>query len=213
MKGDGAVLFACASGLEAEGLEGARVLGVGKVEAALSMRDAIDERRPDAVVLFGLAGAFPERHVGRPVRAAIRGLAVCRTDRFGDEGVMTEGGFLDLESLGIGGQAVFEADRELTARCAELLGAPLVSACTVSTGSGSERLSAALAARTGADLETMEGAAVAAACARARVPFAQVRCVSNWTGDRARSCWDRKGALAALRGAVERLRRGIGGPP
>ena len=54
---------------------------------------------------------------------------------------------------------------------------------TVSTCSGMPAASMAMARRTGAQVETMEGAAVAIACQHLAVPLVQLRCVSNYTGD------------------------------
>ncbi len=47
------------------------------------------------------------------------------------------------------------------------------------------------------DIEQMEGAAVAAICERLSIPFAEVRAISNYVGDRFEK-WCIKGALDAL---------------
>jgi nucleoside phosphorylase len=52
----------------------------------------------------------------------------------------------------------------------------------------------------------MEGAAVGLVCHRLRVPFAEVRVVSNTTGHRERQQWDIKGAVSKLELVASALR-------
>jgi nucleoside phosphorylase len=59
--------------------------------------------------------------------------------------------------------------------------------------------------RTGALAEAMEGAAVGMVAARLGVAFAEVRVISNNTGDRGGQAWDLPGALAGLTRLIGRL--------
>lgn len=59
-----------------------------------------------------------------------------------------------------------------------------------------------------ADIETMEGAAVAYVCRQLEVPLLQVRAISNWTGDRGRGECNLGVALELVQRAVRRLLRG-----
>ena len=79
------------------------------------------------------------------------------------------------------------------------------SGATVSTCSGVDLLSRQLHERTHADVETMEGAAVAAICRRCEVPLLHLRAISNWTGDRERSDWNLGAAVDALDRGLRRL--------
>lgn len=187
-------------------------LGVGKAAAAAAMTRALLRRTPALVVLYGVCGAYPARHRTGSPPVAVGGLCVVVEERLGDEGVLTPAGFQDLAALGLGDCGPYLADARHSARLAEALGGlPLVRGCTVSTCSGTDAASADLAARTGADVETMEGAAVALACRQAGVPWVQLRCVSNWTGDRDRGGWDLAGAVARLRAAVRQGVTALGG--
>ncbi len=203
-------LLCCAAPLEARGLDlPVAVLGVGKAAAAMALARRFLRERPPVVLLFGVGGAYPARH--RP--GAVLGpgdLCVLGSDRFGDEGVLQPDGFRDLAQLGLGPVGPFAAEPELAARAAALLDAPIVRGCTVSTCSGTEAASGAMAARADADVETMEGAAVALCCAEFAVPLLQVRAISNWTGDRQRGGWDLPRALQAVQAAVRRLQAGLG---
>ena len=177
------------------------VLGVGKVAATLALTRRVVERRPEAIVVFGVAGAYP----GGP---ELGHACWVTEDWLADEGVQAPSGFLSLEDLRLGTRGPFTAAAALTDALERLLGEtlPRVLGATVSTCSGTDALSAALqAACPGVAVESMEGAAVGAVCAALGIPWTQLRVVSNRTGDRDRGGWDLPGALARLHALVGRL--------
>lgn len=178
-----------------------QVLGVGKVAATLALTRRVLAQRPAAVVAFGVAGAYP----GGP---AIGQACWVTEDWLADEGVETPGGFLSLERLRLGARGPFAADASLTAALDARLGGglPRVVGATVSTCSGTDaRAAMNQAACPGVLVESMEGAAVGAVCTALGIPWAQLRVISNRTGDRDRGGWDLPGALARLHEAVGRL--------
>lgn len=181
-------------------------LGVGKIAAAMSLTAALAEHRPDAVLLIGVGGAYPDRHL-QPGLASVRVHDVCviGSEVIADDGVATPDGFLDLAQLRLGDIGPMACDAELTSRIAAVLGCRIVAGATVSSGAGTDPLSLAYAQRSGAQVETMEGGAVAAVCRRFGVRFAQLRAISNRTGDRKLGGWDLDGALARLSDAVDRV--------
>lgn len=200
----GAPLLLCAAEVEGRGRADVLVLGVGKAAATATLTAALIERRPPWVLLFGVCGTYPEGH-GSGGRLQVGDVCVVGDEWLADEGVTTDQGFLSLAELGLGACGPFLADAERTAEAARVLAAPIVRGATVSACSGTDARSRELAARTGAAIETMEGAAVALACARLRVPWVQVRCVSNRTGPRAGAGWDLARAVAGAQAAVGRL--------
>lgn len=176
-------------------------LGVGKVEATLTLARHVLAQRPTAVVLFGVAGAHPKG-------PAVGATCLVESDWLADEGVEAPSGFLSLEQLGLGRRGPFVADPTLSGWVESRVGGelPRVVGATVSTCSGTdERARAAVTACPDARVETMEGAAVGAVCAALALPWAQLRVISNRTGDRDRAGWDLEGALAVLHPAVGRL--------
>ena len=60
--------------------------------------------------------------------------------------------------------------------------------------------------RVDADVETMEGAAFFETCLRHGVPFAEIRAVSNFTGERDHARWDIPLALRHLEVALQTLK-------
>ncbi|MBL8727023.1 MAG: futalosine hydrolase [Planctomycetes bacterium] len=201
----------CASPLEDFSTDDLRVvtLGVGKTAAAMQLtgllRGAPEAR---AVLLFGVAGAFPDRHRTNPAPVRRGGICVVGSDRFGDEGVETPAGFQDLQALRIGDVGPFPANPRMAQQAASALDVPIVRGVTVSTCSGTEAASLRMWKRCSADIETMEGAAVAYVCRQFELPLLHVRAISNWTGDRDRGDWNLGIAVDAVQQAVRRLARG-----
>lgn len=182
--------------------------GVGKANAAGAAARLLDPARHAAVLNVGIAGALPGGGL-KPGDAVIADLSV-----FADEGVATPAGFSDLTAMGfpIGPDLGVGApgSRELISAITPLCDAAGRIA-TVSTCSGTDPLACEVVSRTGAIAEAMEGAAVGIAVARvaalerAAIGFAEVRAISNTTGDRDRQIWDLGAALASLRRIVREL--------
>lgn len=191
----------CAAPIEGEGLADA-VLGVGKTAAAMRTTRLLLAGRPAWLLLIGVCGAYEGSGL------AVGSLCVVGEDVLADEGVALAGGaFLGLGELGLGAVGPFVADAARTRAIAAALAAPVVRGATVSSCSGEDGLARALARRSGAQVETMEGAAVLQVCQELGVPAVQLRCVSNRTGERARAGWDLRGAVARLHAAVRALAR------
>ncbi|MGC6488943.1 MAG: futalosine hydrolase [Planctomycetota bacterium] len=203
------ILLVHAAPIEGHGLEdlGVQQIGVGKVAATFGVAEAIRRRaNARAVLLFGVAGAFPARQRDDAPPVQIGEVAVVTSDRFGDEGVATPDGFLDLGAMKLGDVGPFAADRRLADEARDRLGCPGVRGVTVSTCSGTDETSSRTLVRCrGADVETMEGAAVAYVCRQHELPLLQVRAVSNWTGDRDAGGWNLGAAVDAVQRAVRRL--------
>ena len=177
-------------------------IGVGKTAAAIGLGRALAKGDVTSVIAIGVAGAH------RPVPVELPALTVGErclvgTDVLADEGVRHPDGFTDLVALGLGSIGPWPADAALLALANAVLGARVVPAATVSTCSGTDALALETATRSGAAIETMEGAAIAAVCAAYEVPWIQLRVVSNMTGDRDRAGWD-------LARALDELGRSIG---
>jgi futalosine hydrolase len=205
-------LYVYAAPLEGDGIAArlpeALRLGVGKTAAAISLTERLATGpRPELVVAFGVCGAFPAEHSsGVGPQLDVLSLCLVADDLFADEGVETPERFVSLPEISLGSIGPYFADESENSRVAKLLGEiPCVRAATVSTCSGTDTSSITTAWRTGAAIETMEGAAIAAVCERFSVPWIQLRCVSNRTGDRSRGAWQLEEAAARLRDAVLRI--------
>ncbi len=164
--------------------------GVGKVNAAAATALRADPQRHALILNLGIAGAL------RPLTALPLGSAVLATSSaYADEGVLTPTGFQSVPDMGFPlgpftGTAI-PAHPALLAALSPLAhsAGPIA---TVSTCSGTDPLAAAIRDRSSAIAEAMEGAAIAHTLARLHpaLPFAEMRIISNSTGDRPRQHWD-----------------------
>lgn len=213
----GEFVVVCASPAESFTEVPVHLLGVGKTAASMRL-PAVVRASPKAraVLLYGIAGAYPDRHRNTPAPVRLGGVCVVGSDRFGDEGIETPAGFVDIETaMGpqladasgkrFGGPSTFPSNPRMAQQAAELLGVPIVHGVTVSTCSGTEAASERMRRRSAADIETMEGAAVAYVCRQLELPLLHVRAISNWTGDRERGEWNAGAAVSGVQRAVLRL--------
>lgn len=185
------------------------ITGVGPINAALAMGMAFSRAEGEgtpvtAVCNAGLAGAFDLTE--RPLLC----LCLAREEVWPEYGLhdgrsVTAGAFGFPQWTPPSGEPVrdrlplagIDALKPFGARCAEDAFLPSLS-LTVAGVSASFARAADLRARYRADLENMEGFAVAYACARQGVPCVEARCVSNKVGPRTQDEKDFPGALRAL---------------
>lgn len=172
--------------------------GVGKANAAGGCAAILARKEHGAVLNLGVAGTYADPG-GTPL-LAIGSVVVASRHLLADEGVQTPGGFVALSTIGfatgLGGDWI-EADPVMLAAIAAA-GWPQAPIATVSTCSGANTQAARIPASTGAWAEAMEGAAVALVASRLGVHYAEVRVISNTTGDRERQRWDLATALSRL---------------
>lgn len=168
--------------------------GVGKSAAAAGVARFFDPARHAGVLSVGIAGALPGSglNMGDTVLA--------NPSVFADEGAITPRGFLSLDAMGFGRDAPPTLPDDTSRAALTPLADRLGPVATVSVCSGVDSWAAETARRTGAIAEAMEGAAAALAARRVDpdARFAELRVISNTTGDRSRQIWDLAGALARL---------------
>lgn len=169
------------------------VTGVGKANAAGATAAALARATYGAVINLGVCGTLP----GSP--AALGDAVLATKSVFADEGVESEVGTAWQPMAALGFPTAIEGD---AVACHPELGTLLRQhathhgvIATVSTCSGTDTRAAAVVQRAGAIAEAMEGAAALLSAARLGVPCAELRVVSNTTGERAHQKWELKRAL------------------
>ena len=169
--------------------------GVGPVNAAYAVTRFLMENSVGCLVVCGVGGAYP----GSGLET---GAVVCAdSETYGDLGADSRDGFLDMQALGFpvigGANPLFNRlplDLFPVARRV-----PFV---TCATCTGTDAKAAALVARTGGAVESMEGAAVVHVARLMGVKVGEVRGISNAVGNRDREAWRLEEAAAAARAAV-----------
>jgi futalosine hydrolase len=169
--------------------------GVGPVNAAHAVTLAIVERRPHAIVVCGVGGAYPGSglHVGDVVCAEV--------ECYGDLGAQAPDGFLDMRALGfpvIAGPPPLYNDLPMEVFPTERR----VKFVTVSTCTGTDAAARAIASRTGGSVENMEGAAVAHVAHLHGVPTGELRGISNLVTNRDAATWRLQEAAVAAQEAL-----------
>jgi futalosine hydrolase len=154
------------------------VCGIGPVEAALQTSLALAERKPDAVLHVGIAGA---RGIAAPALV------------LGSESVYCD--VVDSTSL-LKRIERLQPDADLFARVQAAL--PDAYALPIATAGK-------VGAGTECEVEAMEGFGVLRACALAGVPAVELRAISNAPDEADRGTWSFEDAFAALGDAVARV--------
>jgi futalosine hydrolase len=161
--------------------------GIGAVNAAYALTRFIDREQVDAIVVCGIAGAYPGSGI------AVGDVVCAESECYGDLGASSPDGFLDMQALGF---PIIALPMQLfpAARRAHFV--------TMNTCTGTDDAAKAIAARTGGGVESMEGAAIAHVAALAGIPVGEIRGISNIAGNRDRGAWKVKEAAAAAQEAL-----------
>lgn len=171
--------------------------GMGKTNSAQSLTALLESRHPRAIVGFGVAGAYADSGL------TVGGLALASAESYADEGVETPDGWISTRGIGIpllarsGEEPLFNdfpVDPRLLHSATNALSRAGLAwregpFATVSCCSGTSERGAAIASRTSAICETMEGAAYAHVAALYGVPFLGVRGISNMVENRDPARW------------------------
>ncbi len=169
--------------------------GVGPVNAAHAATLAIVQDKPDAIIVCGVAGAYPSSgiQVGDVVSASL--------EIYGDLGAQSPSGFLDMQALGFPVVATPKVlFNELPMQVFPT--SRTVRFVTVSTCTGTESAARDIEARTKGAVENMEGAAVAHVAHIHGVPIGEVRGISNMVTNRDTKTWRLREAAAAAQQVV-----------
>ena len=166
------------------------ITGVGAVNAAYSLTRFLDREGATRVVVCGIGGAYPGSDL------SVGSVAWAESECYGDLGAAAPEGFLDMQAMGFplipGPEPVYNS------LPLQVYGSGRrVRFVTVNTCTGDNASAAALAARTGGGVESMEGAAIAHVARLFGIPAGEIRGISNPVGNRDRAAWRVKDAAAA----------------
>lgn len=170
------------------------ITGVGMVNTAIELTAQLSStEQPDLVINAGIAGAFSSNiEIGSVVQVV--------TDRFSEIGVEEPSKFVPADFIGL-------MDREQLAFSTSERFQDLkeVTGITVNTVHGNERSIKEVVASLDPDVESMEGAAVAAVCKKFGVRWLQIRAISNLVEPRNTSKWNIPLAINNLNGTLTKL--------
>ncbi len=179
------------------------VTGVGPGEVAMNITRFLERKGAHTIILAGIAGAFP----GTGPRPG--DVCVATSEAYADLGRCTPGGIEPITVDGAPISGVFPLENHIEKLVPQgiferfgLVRGPMVTVCCAS---GTEERIRQLKTRYGCVAENMEGAAAAQVCQEYRVPFLEVRGISNWTGDLDHDNWVIEPSLQAVSRVLEAL--------
>lgn len=163
----------------------------------------------DLIVNVGISGSFTDKY---PIGSVVRVIK----EQFGDVGVESRFGFqtlfqyevLDANTIPFKDGALYAPYLNLEIENA-LSFLPQVSSVTNQTLSGVKEKNEQIRASFNPDIESMEGAAVFYVALMEKIPFVEIRAVSNMAGERDKSLWDTPKALENLKNACKELFKAI----
>lgn len=178
------------------------ITGVGVVNATYQLTRAFTKRPPNIAIQAGIAGSF------HPIYAP--GMVVTvKEDLMGDQGVLESGHWKDLFDMGfMAGNEAPWLNRKLPNPHADLLrrtSLESVRGITVNQVSTNCDMITQLKDKYMPVVESMEGAAFHYVCLLEKIPFLQLRGISNQVGERDKSKWKIESTVDALNQQLIRL--------
>lgn len=167
--------------------------GIGKVNAAHSATCVIENLAVEKIINFGVGGAYPDSGLGTG------DIAIATKEIYGDEGVAGLQNWKGMQEIGIplaqeGRKKYFNEFSAAPLSLGEKIeGSPKIKRgafVTVSSTSGVRSRAVELEKRFKAICENMEGAAIAHVCTIYKIPFFEIRGISNVAGVRDKSTWN-----------------------
>ena len=171
------------------------ISGVGSPATMFSTMKCIAEEKPDLIIQAGIAGSFkPELKIGEVV--------IVETEQWCDLGIEDHNEFHSLFDMKFTKPNELPYSNGIIAckypkiKAIEQL--RKVNAVTSNTAHGNQISIDKIVKKYNPDIETLEGAAVAYICAMEKIPFLQIRSISNIVEPRNREAWNIPLAIISL---------------
>jgi futalosine hydrolase len=182
------------------------ITGVGSVATTWALMRQIDREKPDLIIQAGIAGCFTGRKPGEVV--------IVRDETLADLGVWEEQRFKTLFDLKLADpDAPPFSDGKLVNPYRRLLALSAldpVAALTVNEITTNPSRISWYQQNTAAVVESMEGGGLHYVCLQEKIPFVQLRAISNDIGIRDKTKWDIRGAIANLNEQLIALLKKLG---
>jgi futalosine hydrolase len=177
------------------------ITGVGLAASTYSITRAVLHHKPGLIIQAGVAGTFD-------ASLALGTVVAIRNDRIGDLGVEENGRFRSIVDLKLLQPDEFPwregrlfNDHDILKQV-EL---PVVDAVTVNEISTADKKMDHYRTGLGVQVESMEGAALHYVALSEKIPFIQIRSVSNIAGERNKDNWKMGLAIANLNAQLNRI--------
>ena len=177
------------------------ITGVGSPMAVYHIAKRLQQIDYKLVIQAGIAGSFTSSL--QPGEAVI-----VKQDCFADLGILENNNFSSLFDAGFADENEFPFTNgwlPCPETFTEIFSFEEVTGVTVNTVTDNEAQSELLRNKFDPQIETMEGAALHYTCLQEKVPFIQLRTISNYVGERDKSKWKMKEAIENLNIALQKI--------
>ena len=181
------------------------ITGIGVPACLYSLLKKIQYKKYDVIIQAGIAGCFSEEiGLGETV--------LVKKDVFADQGVFEKEQYFSLPDAGLSGKDDWPYNNGWLVnenKALELFDLKKVNALTIHTISDESKMTNHYLLKYPSAIESMEGAAFHYVCLQEKIPFIQMRSISNRVGERDKTKWKIKEAIDNLNAALEHLVRDL----
>ena len=180
------------------------ITGVGIHAMTYALTKRLSKNQYKFIILAGISGAFStDLQLGKVVNVM--------SERFSDLGVNADKGFKSIFDMGLNDPNTWPYTHGAMQNYT-LINNAAVEAMTAVDGSTvqSIQIQNKCAIATNADVESMEGAAFYYCCMMEKMPFIQIRSISNFVGEQDKSKWNIPRAIKNLNNALVSVFEDIG---
>lgn len=177
------------------------ITGVGLVASTYSITKQLQIRRPDIIIQAGIAGCFDKN-------IALGSVVIVKQEAFGDQGVIESGKMKTLFDLGLVEKDQFPFSKGWLINKSEYLKKvklKKVKGITINEITTSKQKIGFYQDNFDPVIESMEGVALHYVCLLEKIPFLQIRSISNYIGERNKKKWNIKESINNLNKELIRL--------
>ncbi len=170
------------------------ITGVGAPASQFQLQMHLQSNRYDLVIQAGIAGSFD-------VWPGLSEVVLVRKDVFADLGVFEQGQLQTVFDMGLATQNEWPYQEGWLVNDHPLLShykLKSVIAASVNSLTDNSGIINLYKQKFGADIESMEGAAFHYTCLQMKIPYLQLRSISNRVGERDKSKWQMRQAVVNL---------------
>lgn len=178
------------------------ISGVGMLASSYALTKHLMLQKPQMLIQAGIAGSYTNE---LPLVSTV----IIKEECIGDQGVEESGDFKDIFDLELGEKDnfPFKGKKLINPDSAnwEKKGYQLARAVTINEISTNNKRIEQLKTKYQPEIESMEGAAFHYICLQEKIPFVQIRAVSNYVGERNKKNWKLPESIAALNDSLINL--------
>jgi futalosine hydrolase len=175
------------------------ITGVGTPACMYALTKCLLQKKYDFVIQAGIAGTFKNQY---PLGQTF----AVKTDLFADLGIQEKEQFFTLFEKGFVNENAFpNTNGRMENTNENYFSLKPVNAITINTVSDSLAQTELYKKKYDTDIESMEGAAFHYVCIQEKIPFLQIRSISNFVGERVKTNWKMKEAINSLNENLVRI--------